>query len=406
LIRSLPKAVRRNLVPVAETARLFLERVTHAGFDPDREPLLAALERELGRIGGERIGRADWQLDRLPPHLRLAFLVVDDVGTPLAQGRDLDVLKVALIGEVRGAIAEAGADIEQVGLTEWSFGPIEHLVEHDYGGQTVKGYPALVDEGDSVSIRLLDSEGEQYASMWAGIRRLLRLTIPLSMKAVQGGLTNETRLALGLSPYPSAADLLDDCVSCALDELMAGSGVGSDGGVVWDAVAFDELGALVQPGLQTLVMATVADVARVLSASRDVGRTLERMTSASCAASVADVAAQREALVYDGFVSGIGRPRLADLERYLRAMIVRLDKQPDSPARDREVTATIHRVQQRYYDVLDGLPVGVAPSPALIDVAWMIEELRVSLFAQTLGAARSISEKRVLQAIDAASAWP
>ena len=117
----------------------------------------------------------------------------------------------------------------------------------------------------------------------------------------------------------------------------------------------------------------------------------------------ADVAAQRDALVYDGFVSGIGRARLADLDRYLRAMVVRLDKQPDAPGRDRDAMAVVHRVQQRYYAALDALPAGVAPSPELIDIAWMIEELRVSLFAQTLGAARSISEKRVLQAIDAAS---
>ena len=402
LIRTLPKALRRNLVPVADTARAFLDEVAEGGLDPEREPLLDALERELGRVGGERIRRSDWQLDRLPPHLRLAFLVVDDEGTPLAQGRDLDALKQALVGEVRGAIAEAGADIEQTGLTAWSFGPIEHVVEHEYGGQTVKGYPALVDEGDSVSIRLLDSEAEQYASTWAGIRRLLRLAIPLSMRAVQGGLTNDTRLALGLSPYPSVAELLEDCASGALDELMADAGVGADGGVVWDAVAFDELREAVRPRLQPLVMATVDDVARVLVASREVGRRLERMTAPASAGATADVAAQRDALVYDGFVSGIGRPRLADLERYLRAMVVRLDKQPDAPGRDRDAMAVVHRVQQRYYAVLDALPAGVSPSPELIDVAWMIEELRVSLFAQTLGATRSISEKRVLQAIDAA----
>ena len=406
LIRSLPKALRRNLVPVADTARAFLDGISPADADTDGrpgEPLLDTLERDLGRLGGERIGRSDWDLDRLPPHLRLAFLVVDDEGTPLAQGRDLDALKLALVGEVRGAIAEAGAEIEQTGLTEWSFGPIEHLVEHEYGGQTVKGYPALVDEGDSVAIRLLDSEDEQFASMWAGVRRLLRLTVPLSLKGVQGGMTNETRLALGWSPYPSAADLLEDCVACALDELMAGSGIGSDGGVVWDAVAFDRLREAVRPELPALVGVVVGDVARVLMARREVGRELERMTAAASAAAAADVAAQRDSLVYDGFVSGIGRARLADLERYLRAMVVRLDKQPDGPGRDRDAMAVVHRVQQRYYAVLDALPPGAVPSADLIEVAWMIEELRVSLFAQTLGATRSISEKRVLQAIDAAS---
>jgi len=239
--------------------------------------------------------------------------------------------------------------------------------------------------------------------MWAGVRRLLRLAIPLSQAAVQGGLTNETRLALGWSPYPSATDLLEDCVLGALDELMADCAVGPDGGVVWDAAAFEELREAVGPRLRGLVVGTVADVAQVLGTSREVDRKLERMTAAASAATVADVSAQRDALVYDGFVSGIGRARLADLDRYLRAMLVRLDKQPDAPGRDREAMAVVHRVQQRYYAALDRLPADGSPSAELIEVAWMIEELRVSLFAQTLGATRSISEKRVLQAIDAAS---
>ncbi len=192
-------------------------------------------------------------------------------------------------------------------------------------------------------------------------------------------------------------------MACALDELMADSGVGADGGVVWDAVAFDELREAVRPDLSALVGAVVADVARVLVSSREVGRKLERMTAPVSAAAVGDVAGQRDALVYDGFVSGIGRARLADLDRYLHAMLIRLDKQPDGPGRDRDAMAVVHRVQARYYAVLDGLPAGVAPSPELIDIAWMIEELRVSLFAQTLGATRSISEKRVQQAIDAAA---
>jgi ATP-dependent helicase HrpA len=397
LIRSLPKPTRRNLVPVADTAAALLDAVVVDGRPPG-EPLLDVLERELGRIGGERIHRRDWDLDRLPPHLRLSFLVVDDEGAPLAQGHDLAALKVALVGEVRGAIAEVGDGIEQEDLTEWSFGPIERLVEREYGGQTVKAYPALVDEGDHVAIRLLDSEDEQHASMWAGVRRLLRLTIPLSLRGVQGGLSNDTRLALGFSPYPSATDLLEDCVSCALDELMA-----DHGGPVWDGVAFDELRAAVRPRLSSRVIDVVSEVARVLAASREVGRRLERLTAAASAPTVADVSAQRDALVYDGFVSGIGRRRLADLERYLQAMVVRLDKQPDSPGRDREAMAVVHRVMRSYDQLFDALPPGSAPTDEVIDIAWMIEELRVSLFAQTLGAARSISEKRVLQAISAAS---
>jgi ATP-dependent helicase HrpA len=130
---------------------------------------------------------------------------------------------------------------------------------------------------------------------------------------------------------------------------------------------------------------------------------LEALHSPIPAVVAADIAAQRDALVYDGFVSGVGRQRLPDLVRYLRAMVVRLDKQPDAPVRDLRNMETVHRVQAAYNRLLDSYPPGAVPDEAVIEIAWMIEELRVSLFAQTLGTPRSISEKRVLQAIATAS---
>ncbi|MGZ4727707.1 MAG: DUF3418 domain-containing protein, partial [Acidimicrobiales bacterium] len=156
-----------------------------------------------------------------------------------------------------------------------------------------------------------------------------------------------------------------------------------------------------------LVADIVADVVAVMLAWREVGRRLEQLEPPggppSAAAAVEDVSAQRDALVYDGFVSAVRRHRLRDLVRYLDAMSVRLDKQAAAPDRDRRNMDLVHRVQLRYDRLFDGLGPDDTPSDEVIEIAWMIEELRVSLFAQTLGAARSISEKRVLQAIDAAS---
>jgi ATP-dependent helicase HrpA len=352
------------------------------------------MERVLSRLGGERIRRSDWDLTRLPPHLRLSFLVVDDEDRVLAQGKDLDAIKARLAGEVRGAIASVGAAVERRGFTEWSFGEIERMVEHEHGGHIVKGYPALHDEGDSVAIRMLDNPIDQRVAMWEGNRRLLRLAIPFSRKSALAQLTNDSRLALGWSPYPTVSGLIDDAVECAIDELITQAG-----GPAWDAVGFDKLLASVRAGLKPLVFEIMRDAARVLAASREVGRRLEELHSPIPAVVAADVAAQREALVYDGFVSGVGRQRLPDLVRYLRAMVMRLDKQPDAPVRDRQNMETVHRVQAAYNRLLDSYGPDVVPDEAVIEIAWMIEELRVSLFAQSLGTPRSISEKRILQAI-------
>ena len=187
----------------------------------------------------------------------------------------------------------------------------------------------------------------------------------------------------------------------ALDELMAEAG-----GPAWDAAGFDRLRRHVKDGLGGRVADILAAVARVLRADREVGARLEAGSAAGRgserAAAVADVAAQRDALVYDGFVAGVGAARLADVERYLRAMAVRLDKQPEAPGRDGQRMATVHRLQARYDALFDRLAPGAAPGEDVVAIAWMLEELRVSLFAQALGTPGPVSEKRVLDAITAA----
>jgi len=391
LIRTLPKPLRRGLVPVPETVREFLGRV-----EPGREPLLVALERELSRLGDERIRRRDFAVDRLPPHLRLIFLVVDADENVLGQSEDLDALKASLVGAVRGAISEAAAGIERAGLTEWDFGDIPTSVTYEHGGLTVKGFPALVDEATSVAVRVLEASDDQYASTWAGTRRLLRLTIPLSRKSALLQLTNDARLSLSRGPYPSLADLYDDCVMSALDDL-----IDSAGGPVWTAADFDALRTKVKPDLMALVVDTVTDVAGVLDAAREVERRIESMSAPAQARTVADVSAQRDGLLYDGFVSGVGRRRLPDVQRYLQAVVVRLDKQPDAPARDRAHMETVLGLLARYDRLLDALGPSGAAEPDVVDIAWMIEELRVSLFAQALGTSHPVSASRITKAIDA-----
>jgi len=397
LIRSLPKPLRRGLVPIPESVAAF-----RAAVAPCSEPLLDALERELTARGGEPIGRDDWDLDRLPPHLRLRFLVVDDDDTVLGEGTDLSALQADLADRARVALSTlAGPGLEAIGdvrvgdrLTAWTITDLPELVERDHVGHRVKGYPALVDRAEHVTVEVFANRPDQYDAMWAGNRRLLRLTVPISFKAVQGSLSTDQRLSLGVNPYRRATDLFDDCVLTSLDLLLE-----ELGGPTWLADEFQARRRRVEADLPATLAHTVRLVADVLAVDREVVLRLDGQVPALLQPTARAVRSQREALIYDGFVLRVGQARLGDLRRYLQAMVVRLDKAADAPGRDAH-NETIVQQSLRSYDRLFEGPAVV--SQPVVDIAWMIEELRVSLFAQALGTPAAISPKRVAAAIEAA----
>jgi ATP-dependent helicase HrpA len=164
LIKSLPKPVRRNFVPAPNYAEAFLGRAT-----PLELPLLDSLERELRRMTGVTIDREAWQWDQVPDHLKITFRVVDDKNKKLQEGRSLQDLKEALKGKVQETLSAVADDgIEQSGLHIWSFGQLPESYEQKRGNYKVKAWPALVDERDSVAIKLFDNPLEQQQAMWRG----------------------------------------------------------------------------------------------------------------------------------------------------------------------------------------------------------------------------------------------
>jgi ATP-dependent helicase HrpA len=402
LVRSLPKHLRRTLVPVPGTVSTVLERV-----GPSSGPLLEVLADELRRIGGEPIAASDFDTDRLPPHLRMAFVVVadEDPDRVLAQGRDLDRLRAALVADVRRSVAALGSELDRDGVTTWTdatIGALARTVERTRHGVAVRGYPALVDQGDGVGVRVLDSPGAQAQSTWDGTRRLLRLAGGVSRKAVMRALADDELRALKASPYASVADLYDDVVMAVLDDRIERAG-----GPPWDAAGFTRLQEAVAEGLGDDVLAGVRLVARILATVHALDRRLgDPLASTARAVPVlvaADVVAQRDGLVYDGFVSAVGVRRLADVARYLDGAVVRLERVADAPQRDRERMDVVRGVQARYDELLVAWDTAGGELPdAAIELAWTIEELRISLFAQELGTAEPVSPKRVLAAIAAA----
>ncbi|UJW36615.1 ATP-dependent RNA helicase HrpA [Saccharothrix sp. AJ9571] len=391
LIKSLPKPIRRNFVPAPDHAKLALSRVS-----PADGPLLDVLADELESLRGVSIPPESWQLGTVPEHLKVTFRVVDGK-KKLAEGKDLEALRQRLTGELRASISKAADNVERAGLSSPAFGEVPKVFERKQRGLEVKAYPALVDEGETVAVRMLETPAEQAHSMWLGTRKLLRLNVPSPMKFINRNLGNQAKLVLNRNPHGSVAALLEDCVNCALDELMA-----AGGGPTWDEAGFAVLLQRVRTGLNATVVRVLADVEQVLRAAIDVETRLAEVRGPALAESLADIRSQLDGLVFSGFVTATGSARLPDLVRYLRAIERRLDKLPGDPARDVERLREVHWLRDEYQSLVNAQPRGTS-SAALRDVRWMIEELRVSFFAQTLRTAYPVSVKRVLRAMDDAA---
>ncbi|HEX6232664.1 MAG TPA: ATP-dependent RNA helicase HrpA [Jiangellaceae bacterium] len=391
LIRSLPKYLRRNFVPAPDRAVDVLRRV-----GPDDGPLLLTLERELQSMTGVSVPRDAWAIDRVPDHLLMTFRIEDEQGRRLAEGKSLEELKRELAPATQAAISSVTTDVEQSGLRSWTFNELPRVVEGSRGGHVVKGYPALVEEGDTVAIRVLDTEAEQRRAMWRGTRRLLQLTIPSPNAFVSGWLNNESKLALSQNPHGSVSDLLADCVAGAVDALMAEAG-----GPAWDTDGFSRLRDAVRTDLVDVTLDVIGRVEQILTTARAIEQRLKATSSLALVPALTDVRTQLAELVYPGFVTATGRRRLPDLVRYLRAVERRLDKLPTTHNRDRQLMEQVHQLREEYDDMVARLPVDRREDEDVVQVRWMLEELRVSYFAQSLGTAYPVSDKRIRRAIDA-----
>ncbi|QIP85740.1 ATP-dependent RNA helicase HrpA [Streptomyces sp. Tu 2975] len=401
LIRSLPKPVRRHYVPAPNYAKAFLARAV-----PLQEPLPVTLARELQRMVGVPVTADDFDLSRVPDHLKITFRIVDERRKKLAEDKDLEALRLQLKPKARQALSKAaassspsGESLERTGLTDWTIGTLSKVFETRRAGQPVKAFPALVDEGGSVSVRLFDTEAEQAQAMWRGTRRLIMLNIPVNpAKFASDKLTNQQKLALSRNPHGSVQALFEDCALAAADRLIA-----EHGGPAWDEESFRKLFDKVRADLVDLTVRTIDQVQQILAAWQACERRLKATNSLVLLNNVQDVREQLAALVPAGFVTRTGLRRLPDLMRYLVAVDRRLQQMPTAVQRDTTRMEKVHEMQDEYAWLLEQLPQGRPVPQEVLDIRWMIEELRVSYFAHALGTAYPVSDKRIVKAIDAAA---
>ena len=326
----------------------------------------------------------------------MTFAVERPDGSEVARGKDLDVLQERLAAPVRAAVAKAVAgELERTGLQQWpaDLAELPRLVERRSGEHVVRGFPALVDRAGAVDIRVFPTPAEQAAAMGTGTRRLLRLSVPSPVKPIERGLGTRTRLVLGANPDGSLPALIEDCVDAAVDALVRAP--------AWTRADFETLAAHVRAELPGAAADVVAAVQRVLAVAHEVRLALPADPPAAQREAVEDVRAQFRRLLPEGFVARTGRAHLSDLERYLQAVRRRLDLLPRDVDTDRGRMLRVRAVTDAYDQLAAALPAGRAAADDVLDIARLIEELRVSLWAQQLGTPRPVSEQRIYRAIDA-----
>ena len=409
LLKTLPKAIRRNVVPAGDWARRLLAETSVVEPVETTPPLTSFLAQQIRALTHAVITPADFDEARLPAHLRMTFTAIDERGRRVASSTSLvalqhrlaersreSVARVTATAAPRGVPGVAAPGLERSGLTAWDFDALPERLETVISSGSITGYPALVDEGTTVAIRVFGTAAEQAREHPRGVRRLIALTVPSPLSYVQEHLTATEKLQLATSPYRSTAALFDDALLATIDQLADAAGGGS---TPFARPAFDALRAEVNARLVDALFATFSLAARVLGGARDADRAIAGTASLSLMAPLADARSQLDALVHPGFLRLTGVPQLRRVPVYLAGITHRVSKLADATGRDRVWLTEVEQATALYREAGGTLPLTATTPAELVPVRWMLEELRLSLFAQQLGTAGAVSVQRIRKAL-------
>ena len=396
LIKSLPKSLRKSLVPAPNYAEAFLSRVNSTA-----SPLLETLQNEFRKMTGTRIESTDWQLDQVPSYLKMNFSIVDH-NREIAFGKDLVKLQEQLKTEVQQALSsltqKKSIKIEKNNITDWDFGSLPAIYEEKQNNYTIKAYPAIIDNQHSVSIKLVDSLEEQKRLSKLGIRRLLILNIPSPIKYLHEKLPNKSKLGLYFNSFGTVLNLIDDCIACGVDHLIE-----KNNQIIDNQQQYQQLLTYTKSHINETVVDIAKQVESILTLHFNINKKLKGRVDLSLAFALSDIKQQVSELVYKGFVAQTGYDKLPDIYRYLSAIEKRLEKLGSNMAKDRQAMNIIEEVKNEYQTWLNSLPENQKSLSKVTNIKWMIEELRVNLFAQQLGTPYPISAKRIRQQIETVS---
>ncbi|HEX4885803.1 MAG TPA: ATP-dependent RNA helicase HrpA [Casimicrobiaceae bacterium] len=385
--KALPKALRNRLVPVPDRVTAFLE-ATPAG----REPLADAIRGWMKATLGESPPVDAWDGLALPPHLAINVRVIDAAGRELGSGRDLAALRGQLGQAAQMTFAAGGAAFERKGLRGWDVGDLPETLTMARKGQRVTGYPALVDDGDSVSLTLLDTAEGAEASTRAAVVRLIGFALREALARYERGPPGFTQSALMLKSVVPADRLLADVMDAVRDRAFVG-----DDPLPRSEKAFAEQVRRARTRLPAVAEGAFRLLAAIAAAHQTLTQRLAALPGAH-ARFAADLRAQRDALVYPGFFGETPWTSLQHLPRYLEGLERRLAKYLERPERDHRHAQQVADLWRRYRERVERNRSAGRREPALVEYRWLLEELKVSLFAQELKTPFPVSFKRVEKA--------
>jgi ATP-dependent helicase HrpA len=382
-MKALPKRIRTQLVPVPEHVTRFLERVT-PGQKTVKEEVLAY----ASRIAGERLDADVWSKDDPPPHLLMNVRIVDEAKRELAMGRDLSELRKRLGEAASLTLAKAQPGMEREGIKAWDFGDLPEQVTFRRGNQMLTGYPALVDEEDSVAIRLFDTRDRADEAHRAGVKRLLSFELREQLKGLDRGLPGFTQLALKFNATIPGDKLKADLLDAVVDRAFIG-----EDALPRTAKAFEEQKKRAKTRLPAVTEGASRYATAIGEAAQQFLQTLAQ--SGSLGRIAQDVKGHRERLVYPGFLARTPWERLEHVPRYLKGYALRLQKYRTNAERDQKHAQTVNTLWLNYENRLKADRDAGRNDPKLEEFRWLIEELRVSLFAQELRTPLPVSAKRL-----------
>ncbi|MDO6447306.1 ATP-dependent RNA helicase HrpA [Colwellia sp. 1_MG-2023] len=386
LIKGLPKSLRRNFVPAPNYADACIAAIVQ-----DEQTLQQAVAKQLLRMTGVRLDEESWQDLVLPVHLQMNFKIINDKGKVIEQGRNLTQLQAKLQGKVKASIKQvADKGIERKEITRWDFSKLPSNYQKKVANLTIKAFPALVDHKQSVAIELFEHEVLAEQAMLTGVARLILINIPSPIKYLQQKLPNKAKLGLYFNPFGSINDLLHDCILASCQFLVK-----EQAEIPRDEESFKQCMDYVRAEIADTVLNLAIKVERVLQLSHEITKKLKGNVPLNLIQSHGDVKQHLQKLIYKGFITQAGYQRMADIERYLKAIQRRLEKLPIDPNQDRLKMIEAEKVEQQFLQVQAKVKQDLAVLAEINEVQWMIEELKVSLFAQNLKTPYPISVKRI-----------
>ena len=382
MIKSLPKQLRRNFVPAPD----FAERCIPLILGNPAIPLTEALASALLNLTGTKVNQDDWQKELWPDHLLMRVELLDEHGKTIDEGRNIEHLQRKYVDQIEETLASNESNaFERTDLTDWNFGDLPEWVEVQTQGVQMKGYPSLVDEDGVLCLRLLATEQAANDAMHAGLRLLYKKCLQKEVKYLLRNLPGIDVLTLRFAAFGKSDVLKQDIVNAGIDQAFISDRAAPRTREEFYHILDSQKGELVN---------IVNDICTVLNvvfeSHREVSRRMSGSVSLSWVEAIADIRDQISHLIYPGFVARTPPQRLNRLPVYFKAMLKRLDTLDSSPDRDRRRRAELLPVWENIKSLLEN-----NPTPSVHNVRWLIEELRVSIFAQELGAIDKVSVGKI-----------